>query len=120
MQSMSRQVVWVSQLPRYVIVYGHGLYINMYLCTCRMFQTANALPVQSAKSATKTVAYVAARLALMAKNATNVRVGSMAFHLVNHANATQVDQEMVTSVMPKLVNVNASQGSQVITAPNVD
>ena len=92
----------------------------MYLCTCRMFQTANALPVQSAKSATKTAAYVAARLALMAKNATNVRVGSTAFHLVNHANATQVDQEMVTSVMPKLVNVIASQGSQVITAPNVD
>ena len=56
----------------------------------------------------------------MAKNATNVRVGSTAFHLVNHANATQVDQEMVTSVMPKLVNVIASQGSQVITAPNVD
>ena len=38
-----------------------------------MFQTANALPVQSAKSATKTVAYVAARLALMVKNATNVK-----------------------------------------------
>ena len=66
------------------------------------------------------MAHVAARLALMAKNATNVRVGSTAFHLVNHANATQVDQEMVTSVMPKLVNVNASQGSQVVTAPNVD
>ena len=58
--------------------------------------------------------------ALKEQNATNVRVGSTAFHRVNHANATQVDQEMVTSVMPKLVNVIASQGSQVITAPNVD
>ena len=75
------------------------------------FRSVYALRVHSAKTA---------RLALMAKNATNVRVGSTAFHLVNHANATQVDQEMVTSVMPKLVNVIASQGSQVITAPNVD